>query len=284
MTFDFEAIREASRKEAEERIANFDPDLDLDQLAEENFPGGASQAVIATVHRLIPNIRAEAEHADDDRKRMIYRLCAQALRTVYSLDHALHPDELLHPSGRKDTGWHLWWHHGEPTGKVLDEVNKWPDKDRLQTAAADYLSCPWMRHPHIDWCIIDALVWWEWAAFTLRLSGTISALRFTLVVVSAVAYVVPQAINLIHGKQITWWPAIVIAFIWYAVPVFVCYINTPLRFMKRTYQELDGVVLNPTQACAHLHTAEKEGVVWPTTVWPVIDSVTARDPRMWNTG
>ena len=64
MTFDPEGFRkgiEAAQKEAEDRIAKFDPHLDLHQFA------GSTQAAVRTVSMLIPNIKAEAEHADDDR-------------------------------------------------------------------------------------------------------------------------------------------------------------------------------------------------------------------------
>jgi hypothetical protein len=284
MTFDFDPFRkewEAARKEAEDRVPNFDPDLDLPQLAKQAIPRGASEAVIATVRMLIPNIRAEAERADDNRKQQVY-LCAQALPITHSLEQALHPSG---PTGLRN----LWWHHSQPSDKDFDEPHKWPDKDLLQSAAGDYLSHSWMRHPHIDWCIVDALVWLEWAAFTWRLLGTIVISRFYLLASAVFGYGLSQAINLIQSKEITWpwssvwgwWPAIIIAVCWYAIPPFVRFINPPWRYMKQTYRELDGAVLNPTRICAQLRTAVKKGVVWPTAVWPVIDTVIARDPRVW---
>jgi hypothetical protein len=286
MTFDFDAYRkewEAARNEEEDWVANFDPDLDLPHLAKRAIPSGAaSQAVIATVTMLIPNIRAEAERADDNRKQQV-RLCSQALRIVHSLEQALHPDG---PTGSRN----LWWHHSQPSSdKDFEEPYKWPDRELLQSAAGDYLSHSWVHHPHIDWCIVDALVWLEWAAFTGHLNGSIFISRFNLLAFAVFGYGLAQAINLIQGEQITWpwssswgWgPAIILAVIWYAIPTLVRFINHPWRYMKQTYRELDGAVLNPTRIRAQLHTAAKKGVVWPTGVWPVIDTVIARDPRVW---
>jgi hypothetical protein len=285
MTFDFGSFQtewESARKEAEDWVANFDPHLDLPELAKRAIPSGPSQAVIATVTMLIPNIRAEAERADDNSQQQVVSLCAQALRIAHSLEQALHP---FGETGLRD----LWWHHKQPGGKDFDEPYKWPDKDLLQSAAGDYLSHSWMRHSHIDWCILDALVWWEWAAFSWRLFGSIVVSRINLLLYAALGYGLSQAINLFQSKEIMWpwssswgwWPAIILVVIWYAIPTFVHYINHPWRYMKHTYQELDGAVLNPTRICTQLHTASKKGVVWPTAVWPVIDSVIARDSRVW---
>jgi hypothetical protein len=81
MTFDFDAYRnerESARNEEKDWVANFNLHLDLPQLAERVITSGASQAVMATVTMLIPNIRAEAERADDYRKQQVY-LCAQVV-------------------------------------------------------------------------------------------------------------------------------------------------------------------------------------------------------------
>jgi hypothetical protein len=54
-----------------------------------------------------------------------------------------------------------------------------------------------------------------------------------------------------------------------------------LRALKAAYYELKGAVLSPVRVRDQLRAAEKDGVVWPTAVWPVLDAAIARNPAVW---
>jgi hypothetical protein len=55
-----------------------------------------------------------------------------------------------------------------------------------------------------------------------------------------------------------------------------------LRGMYDAYRALKGTVLSPTRVREAFQSAEKDGVVWPTTIWPVLDRVVARNSAVWN--
>jgi hypothetical protein len=55
----------------------------------------------------------------------------------------------------------------------------------------------------------------------------------------------------------------------------------PLRALRAAYQELKGPVLSPVRVRDQIRAAEKDGVVWPTAIWPILDAAIARNPAVW---
>jgi hypothetical protein len=96
----------------------------------------------------------------------VYSLAYEAMQVIYDLDCALHPME----ESAKHRAW-LWSHirYGAivPAGKEDTYVIA---KNELEYAAGQYIARPWMQNDYIDWCIVDALVRCECAAFYQNLT------------------------------------------------------------------------------------------------------------------
>jgi hypothetical protein len=219
-------------------------------------------AVANTAMMLVPQLVAETERNGDP----VRPFCYQAVKVLEELDWALHPD--AEPKNRT----RLWWHHGNVTVQTAKQytTGRSVKKELLESAISNYLDRKWMHHDHIDWCIIDALVYWEWEAFMLRLvygSGT-AQIRFAAVM-GAIGSAVLWFVNSSQLARIDWY-AITFALsvvVWICAPSVATLLHRDLlAAMKRSYQALNGPVLSPTRIRDQLISAHRRGVVWPHAI------------------
>jgi hypothetical protein len=146
----------------------------LSKLATEQFANYRCSLMLQTTKMLLPAIISEAKRQREP--RLVYQLAFEAMQVIRDIDLALHPDEHI----SKDHRYELWTRQANPTWKTSADHWKWPEKDMLQQAAADYLARPWMHHDYIHWCIVDALAYWEWQAFVYKLSMRAAQIWFGL--------------------------------------------------------------------------------------------------------
>jgi hypothetical protein len=229
---------------------------------------------------LVPAMIAEAKRQGEP--KLVYRLCLEAMQAIGDLDFAMHPDDYFEPL--VESHYRLWWHQPDPTFKKNSDYRKWPEKDLIHQAAAHYLARPWMHHDYIDWCIVDALAYLEWQAFVYKLSMRVGQIWFWLGA-AVLIMIANVTFGLFEGKDIhlALWTVGCLAVGIALVPPFVHFIHRRLlAAMNRAYQALDGAVLSASRVREEFLTAEKEGVVWPTGIWPILDAAIARSPIAWN--
>jgi hypothetical protein len=230
-----------------------------------------TQAVlINTLDRIIPELISQADRKDIDAASY----CWQALHIVSDLDYAMRDDQPLQAHRR------LWAHAPNPTVARFKE-GRHVDREGIETATARYLRYDWYSD-HLDWCIIDALAFWEYEAFArVRLAGSVMMGRITYGMWAIIGAALLW-LNATKVPPVAWWMIGFLAFLIVAKRWLTKLENRkPIQAMKKTYRELDGAALSPIRVREQFQAAEKDGVVWPNMIWPVLDRVISRNPTVW---
>lgn len=232
-------------------------------------------ALVATIRMLALELVAQAERQNAPQASYVF--CSEAAQIIRDLDVAM--EHGLDPPDRRGR---LWRHRPEPP--VRFDKEPFIDKDALQRVATDYLKRAW-HHDYIDWCLVDALAYWECKAFMgVRLPGELSVARsklVPLVTIALAALFLLGAIDL--HSHIAWW-MIGLSIIYFTGgdrSLMQLLNRRTLEAMRRAYRELGGPVLSPVRVRDQFRAAEKDGVVWPTAIWPVLDAAIARNPAVW---
>lgn len=190
------------------------------------------------------------------------------------------------------------------------------DKDSLEAAAASYLARPWMAHDYLDWCLVDAMVRREWAAFdhamrnplldplSSPLTKLLSWKGMPWLIEGAIAAAVVWWLRRSYTNDdpyFLWWCAVAAIYYGY-LPVGIIRRVRAIRSLRRRgeaedpkalcarirhkmelcYWELAGPVLSPTRVRDVLRSGEALGILWPTAMWPILEAAIARNPAVWN--
>ena len=146
--------------------------LYLRRIAQRRFSSGCQAALIRITDLTVPGIMEEAKRRGDPAEA--YVLVREAIQIVDEMDSALHGRN-QHASKHRSG---IWWHI--PDGGIVPAGSDQQDKHNIDRAAFEqtagqYLARPWMQHDHLDWCVVDALVRWEWAACYYNITDPLSA-------------------------------------------------------------------------------------------------------------
>lgn len=258
---------------------------------------------------VLPGIIEEAKRCGDPMQA--YILVKQAIQVFDDLDMALHPKELFQtPEESRARYRRFIWHHTTDgyltlTGTKEDDFSI--SKEDLQAYAGQYMARPWMQHDYIDWCIVDALVRWEWAAFHNDMINPYMSFedeykwvgRAVSAAVLAAFLGIPAAgVWYLYSVKSRWAaPAAVVLCLyaaWETIGAFRIWragLLTKVKAKQRkldlltgmrdAYWSLGGSVLSPTRVKDALEAAADRGVVWSQAIWPVIDGAVARNPNVW---
>jgi hypothetical protein len=243
----------------------------------EEFCSTDRVVLINTVEKIMPQLIVSSTCSETPKKRLRL-LCLEAMRIIRDLNFAMNSRDFL---GARTIS-ELWWHRPKPTYQTTFEHGV--EKDLLQDAAAAYLARPWMQNSYIDWCIVYALAHWELNAFAHRLFLRMAQIYFVITIIVVIT-VADASFQMFEGKEITsaLLAAALLAAPSFAVPSFVRMVNRrPLFAMNRAYDELDGAVLSPSRVRDQFRAAEKQGVVWPTALWPILEAAMARNTTIGN--
>jgi hypothetical protein len=256
--------------------------------------------VINALSIILPELIAQAER----RNVNVSNYTAQAWRIIDDLDTGIRGsdwgktrNELL-----KSDQTMLWQHQPPPTlsagplffGNRRVKESICLNSETIESVTKRYLSYDWYSE-YLDWVIIDLLAFCEYRVFNVQLSVSILMQR------SMVGFYAVSC-GIIGG--ILLWQGFVTLPDWsilpgWSVPVGVLLLQLAygfadgrwiakfanrkiLRGMYDAYRALKGTVLSPTRVREAFQSAEKDGVVWPTTIWPVLDRVVARNSAVWN--
>jgi hypothetical protein len=236
------------------------------------------QLLIDYLAMIEPALLAEVKRLGDQAR--YYRLAREALSIINDLNVALHPN-------KTNRGPFLWWHiEGGELVPASDNDRHAINRRYLEEAIFLYLARPWMRHDHIDWCIVDALVRNEWAAFYRSVTGELAGLARE---VTAVRWGVHAAklIGVLVGGLLSAW-LVQLAFglgLHLAGPTSLIVAGSAiivarsrrkhlrvrasvekwqthlLQAMREAYGALDGTVLSPSRVRDNLVAAAGEGAV-----------------------
>ena len=222
----------------------------------EHYPDDERSILVNTLQRIVPELVAQAERLGAPSKAPSF--CWEAKQIVEELNSAIrHPPV---PSKRPKL---LWQHRESPTIKVslplmsLFRAALWDmfgitsagtesdvsiDERALGGVAARYLTYDW-HHDHIDWCIVDALVYAHYRDFVGFLAARISSRRFEYAVMAIGAAILlvwlyPSKLIEYLGNTWAWWAIGIIIFD-VIIQFGMQFENRPLLLaMRRGYQEL----------------------------------------------
>ncbi|MCW8087581.1 hypothetical protein [Sabulicella glaciei] len=245
--------------------------------------------LLDTVEVLTPGILEEARKRGDPQSA--YSLARDATEVVADMDYHLHPRD-FNSSKRMRMWWHLRDHVIlDPAGSEISEIQR---RD-LEASVSEYMARPWMWHDYLDWCVIDALVAQEWAAYLQFVRGQRS-LRWLVLAVTVALYGLPiLGLSYLFSSNSSFTIPALLAYaalvIW---GIFGLAYRTVLRLtskissprnlllaMRDAYASLDGAVLSPSRVRDELRLAAEKGVGWSQVIWPVIDAAVARNPHVW---
>ena len=260
------------------------------------------KVVTRVVQLMVAGIVTEAARRGEP--KAAYSMVTDAADLVDSMRWCLHFDEEKRAKRR-----HLWNHIPDAVGGVPGEhkTRNGFDKGEFGGQVADYLARPWLRCDHLDWVIVDALVWLERASFANDREGQ----NIVSLAASPAFWVVTIALWILmvwglwsgvsylkrnESPWLEWGETAAILFLCYQVFVIAsgnivrvrasrrgkAQLGKLLLAMHHAYGELDGAVLSPTRVRDALRAAETEGAVWEKVIWPVIDSACVRDANVWH--
>jgi hypothetical protein len=267
--------------------------FDIDDYLEEiiknqaercKYSAGKRSIMYNTLKRILPRVVADTE----DQQQHPTSLCWQALQVVDQLDDAIYGSDWdggKNRRGPKDSQF-LWL----PLTRPRKQGENWYDvrKEQVEQALHEYLARQW-HSDYLDWVFVDLLVFWECDAYlNSHLPGVVMTRRmvpgFYAFVFGAVAGVAALA---------GWWISAAISaalaayyMLDYATIKLRVYRNSRKILLamsdgRRSLNFWDSGVLSPTRVREALVGAEKNGVVWPNAMWPVLDRVVARNPSVW---
>jgi hypothetical protein len=131
----------------------------LPKLAHEQFDEGRQHVLVRVTGLAVQGIVEEARKQGDPKRA--FSLAREAMQVVYELDFMLHPRE----KSAENRTW-MWWHIRGGGIVPAGKENKCSiAKNEFERAAGHYVARRWMQNDYIDWCIVDALVRYEWAAY-----------------------------------------------------------------------------------------------------------------------
>jgi hypothetical protein len=165
------------------------------------------------------------------------------------------------------------------------------DKDRLEAAAASYLSRPWMVHDYLDWCLVDAMIRREWAAFVYEVQHppsdllTLGGSNLGWMRWKGLPWLIEGAI----GAAIIWWLRRSYTnddpyFVWWAVGATTYYGYCTIAYVRRakairTARRLHGdivdYIINPKLASARLLVKMQQ--CYRELAGPVLNPTRVRD-------
>lgn len=181
----------------------------------------------------------------------------------------------------------------------------------VEDTAAKYLSRPWLHNDRVDYLIVDALVYASWWSFTVSNAKPPDPKGCLPTLKTMIGEWLEKSLQpVLFGILAIWWvrgrydandPA---APMWaFGLTVFMVLVfirallarsraekvETPEQkadrqwtAMRNAYRSLSGSVLSPSRVREELLAAEKEGVVWPAVIWPVLEAAIVRNPAIWN--
>jgi hypothetical protein len=248
------------------------------------------EALFLMIRPLLPALVAEAERRGTPQEAD--KVSEEALAVLLEMHRALVPvwdpeKQPLHMPVRVHASGDVF-----PFGKgPYDGYAGGFDKDSLEAAAASYLARPWMAHDYLDWCLVDAMVRREWAAFDYAVRNPQSAGLPTPV--SPLTKLLPWLIEGAIAATVVWWLRRSYTnddphFLWWsaAAAVYYGYFSvgiirraSAIRSLRRRgdaedpkvlyacilvvkmqqcYRELDGPVLSPTKVRDVLRSGESD--------------------------
>ena len=272
------------------------------------------------IRPLLPALIKEAARRGDPQEA--YKLSGEALTVLLEMHRALVPDW---KPGKYPLNRPMRVHVSDDVslagegGGPYDGYGGGLNKDDLEAAAASYLARPWMAHDYLHWCLVDAMVRREWAAFdywvqhppldismlgSSRLTELLSWKGMPWVFEGALAAGVAWWLHRSYVNDdpyFLWWAAVAALYYGYSLisilrrarAVRVArkiqgQVEDPkvvygrlLAKMQRCYRELDGPVLSPTRVRDELRSAEAMGIGWPNAIWPVLEAAITRNPVVW---
>lgn len=203
-----------------------------------------------------------SSHRDDMRSRLVFpdayrsavahtrpggapvgEMVVEAFELASELDRALHD----FPSDESGLELAIWSHRriapvvpGAPAPHPLD-------KEAVELWAARYLAHPWFRSAHLEWCVVDALTYWEVICFLADAAQRKASLG---------------VLRLLDRRTRAQW-------------------DEAGRAMEAAYRDLQGPVLSAIRVRERLRAAEAAGVRWTNAVWPLLNVAAARDGGTW---
>jgi hypothetical protein len=273
---------------------------EIERLLSEPYPPDKRSILYNSLALIIPEIVTRAKRKNDSATYVW-----QAKQIVDKLDNGIHgqdwawgDEEPRDKSGKPDRI--LWLHQKQPPrlnigplffkGSAKEKYSL--EKELIESAAKDYLSYEW-HSEYLDWVIVDVLVFWEWRTYLNGRNGIASSIiakRFALAFYAVLFGIVYEALwwldwarlPSLPGWSTTTWLLAVLAYFFVDGRWLALFSSRrPLRGMARGYGALQGDVLSPVRVREELQAAEKDGVVWPGMIWPVLDRVISRNATVW---
>lgn len=281
----------------------------ITSIAYDHFSADRERILTRTTKLMVPGIMNETKKQGNPDKvyDRAYALAYEAMQVISDMDSALHPKE----SGSAYRS-ALWWHI---EGGQVVSAEKIDDFEIIKSdfveAVGQYIARPWMQHDYVDWCIVDAMVRHEWAAFHCTISE--SALysersdypdkwikwAFLAVFYAGLYGLLFWGIRYLYDVASSWativaWAVgFAVALDWITPIIRRRKSNTSkvqtaeelhamlFEAMRLAYKALDGSALSPTRVRDALQEARDAGVIYSNVVWPIIDMAVARDPNVW---
>jgi hypothetical protein len=278
------------------------------------------EAVFVMLRPLMPALVAAAERRGSPEEA--YKVSEEAVTVLHELHCALVPywdpknyslDQPMRVHASDDVSAGTGPYDGFAGGFNLNH---------LEAAAASYLARPWMAHDYLDWCLVDAMVRREWAAFDYAVRNNpprepLGSSRLTKLLGWLLEGAIATAVVWWLRRSYTnddpyffWWGAAAAIYYGYVFLASLLRIRA-LRSLRRAqgeagdpkvisdriwmkmklcYRELDGPILSPTRVRDVLRSGEALGtlngqaigILWPTAMWPILEAAIARNPTVWN--
>jgi hypothetical protein len=220
------------------------------------------------ISRIVPELVEQAARLNGPQNA--YSFAREAIGIIDELSSALYGC---------DAAPQFLWEHRKFPNESLDATGD-IDRAQLNGVIQSYLKCEW-HSAYLEWCMLDALVFWECAAFQYSNAGGrfVARIYFGIWVtlVALICAVVYWALPTVNP-----WLLGAIAFIAIVLGIPRRPRNRRVRdAMFAAYHHLNGIILSPARISEELIAAERIGVLWPTSVWPLLDVIIARSPTLW---
>jgi len=173
------------------------------------------------------------------------------------------------------------WYHDDPTQHFAawqaaferGEIYRYPqgcDKEAVVDVIDTYVRRPWLSHPWLDWCFLDALVRWEAIAWADEIAliqadvlGPASRPR---------PWIIARLSKGSDRRRAQ------------AIRASTAPHRAALQAMLKVYADLAGKgwTISPTRIRDTMVAAETSPARWEPVCYALIDRVIARDPAVWN--
>lgn len=291
---------------------SFDQRLELEEYAHKRANG--DEILLSAFLPLVSLAQVEALRRGDG--QLALGLLQEAAAVVRDIKHVLTP-----PDTDRERPWdgRLWEHYFVwvvPFDGGPDRPWWQSAKDQAEAAAAAYLKLPWMSCGYLDWALIDAFTLGEFRSFNYEFVSKKKQPFWERAMEGAFAiapWLLEGGALALSGAWLAsefsseaapyrwWWAAGIGAYyFWFGLNLLMyvpagirakqakldakLFPTTALLAMQRSYYQLSGRVLDPTRVRDFLLAAEKDNVVWPCAIWPLLETAIARHPHVWHTG